>query len=73
MLHFYNLTNNQVIKRRHWATGIKCLMESLGFDEPWYTQLDNTPNFNFSKTRIRDQFLQHWCNHISNTPKLEHY
>ena len=52
-----NLIRNQLIKRRHWATGMKCLMESLGFAE----------------TRIRDQVLQHWCSHINNTPNLEYY
>ena len=68
-----NLIHTQVIKRRHWATSMKCLMESLGFAETWLNQLDNIPNFNIIRTRIRDQFLQHWCNHINSTPKLEYY
>ena len=68
-----NLTYNQVIKRRHWANGMKCLMESLGFAETWLNQLDNIPNFNIIRTRIRDQFWQHWCSHINNTPMLEYY
>ena len=38
--------NNKVIKMRHWATGMKCLMESLGFAETWLNQLDNIPNSN---------------------------
>ena len=67
-----NLINNQVIKRRHCATGMKCLMESLGFADTWLIQFDNFPNSNIIRTRTRDQFLQFWCNHSNNTPKLEY-
>ena len=67
-----NLTCYQVIKWRHWATGMKCLMESLGFAETWLNQMDNIPDFNIIRPRIRDQFLQHWCSHINNTHKLEY-
>ena len=68
----YNLIRNQLIKRRHWATGMKCLVESLGFAETWLNQLDNIPEFNIIRTRIRDQFLQHWCSHINNNSMLEY-
>ena len=68
-----NLIRNQVIKVRHRATGMKCLMESLGFAETWLNQLDNISNVNIIRTRIRNQFLQHWCSHINNIPKLEYY
>ena len=68
-----NLLRNQIIKKRHWATNMKTLIESLGFGEAWYNQFVDIPNLNVIRTRIRDQFMQHWCNHINNTPKLEYY
>ena len=52
---------------------MKTLIESLGFGEAWYNQFVDIPNLNVIRTRIRDQFIQHWCNHINNTPKLEYY
>ena len=48
-------------------------MESLRFAETWLNQLDNIPNFNIIRTGKQDQFLQHCCSHIDNTPKLEYY
>ena len=68
-----NLLRNQIIKKRHWATNMKTLIELLGFGEAWYNQFVDIPNLNVIRTRIRDQFMQHWCNHINNTPKLEYY
>ena len=52
---------------------MKKLMESLGFAETWHNQFVEIPNLNVIRTRIRDQFMQHWCSHINNTPKLEYY
>ena len=38
-----NLLNNQIIKKRHWATNMKTLIESLGFGEAWYNQFVYIP------------------------------
>ena len=68
-----NSIKNQVIKKRHWATNMKNLMESLGFANAWTNQYEAIPNINVIRVRIRDQFMQHWCSHINNTSKLEYY
>ena len=59
-----NSVKNQVIKKRHWATNIKNLMELLGFANAWTNQYEAIPNINVIRVRIRDQFMQHWCSHI---------
>ena len=50
-----NLTRIQVIKWCHWATGIKLLMESLGFDKhgltslttSWCSHINSTPRLEY--------------------------
>ena len=68
-----NSIKSQVIKKLHWATNMKNLMESLDFANAWTNQYEAIPNINVIRVRIRDQFMQHWCSHINNTSKLEYY
>ena len=39
----------------------------------WRDQFQHAPSFQILKTRIRDQFLQHWCAQINNFSKLHYY
>ena len=39
-----NSIKHQVIKKRHWATNMKNLMESLGFANAWTNQYEAIPN-----------------------------
>ena len=48
-----NLLHNQIIRKRHWASNMKNLIESHGFGEAWYNQFVEIPSFNVIKTRIR--------------------
>ena len=52
---------------------LRFVIVALPFLFTSFNQLDNIPNFSIIRTRIRDQFLQHWCSHINNTSKLEYY
>ena len=46
-----NLLHNQIFKKRHWATDMKNLMESLGLGEAWYNQFVEIPILNVIRTR----------------------
>ena len=55
------------------ASGIKCLLDNLGFSNFWNNQLYDVPHFFVIRNRICDHFMQHWYVNICNSPKLGYY
>ena len=64
---------SRIRHKRYWASGIKCLLDSLGFSNFWNNQLYDVPHFFVIRNRIRDHFMQHWYVTICNSPKLGYY
>ena len=64
---------SRIRHKRYWASGIKCLLDSLGFSNFWNNQLYDVPHFFVIRNRIRDHFMQHWYVNICNSPKLGYY
>ena len=68
-----NRSINRNSAKNHWASLMKNVIENLGFPNMWREQFEHVPPLQILKTRIRDQFVQHWYSQINNFSKLHYY
>ena len=68
-----NRSINRNSAKNHWASRMKNFIENLGFPNRWRDQFEHVPPLHILKTRIRDQFVQHWYSQMNNFSKLHYY
>ena len=74
----YNMMLNDLQRRpttQNWAASVKCLFESLGFNNVWYFQGVGNINAFLSvvKQRLTDNFIQNWNERIQTSSRAKTY
>ena len=61
--------------KQNWASSVRTLLESLGFNDVWYFQGVGNVNMFLSmfKQRVSDTFLQNWNDRIANSSRARSY
>ena len=57
----------------NWAHHVKTLLQSLGFNEVWINQSENSIKYETIKQRIYDHYYQSWYSNINNSLRLSYY
>ena len=57
--------------KTNWASHVKSVLETHGFNHIWQEQFNMRIPFELIKQRITDMFLQKWYSEINNSPRLQ--
>ena len=72
-MYSLNRTHTLVDLKTNWASHVKSVLETHGFNHIWQEQLNMRIPFELIKQRITDMFLQKWYSEINNSPRLQSY
>ena len=57
----------------NWAHHVKTLLQSLGFNDLWINQSEDSIKYETIIQRIYDQYYQSWYSNINNSLRLSYY
>ena len=63
------------LNKSNWASSVKYLLESLGFNDVWYSQGVGNVNLFLTifKQRLKDAFIQNWNRRILGSTRARTY